>query len=108
MAVDPMVERKGSLKSSSGDMGQDAHPNMKHDSIVEEQSVPVITGKGRFDIAAEFLKLHEGEHGSYTPAEARRVLWKIDLLIIPLLTFTVILNSVDVRNKSRKFLPTKH
>ncbi len=64
-----------------------------------------LSGKGRFDIAAEFLALHAPEHGAYTQAEARRVLWKIDLRVVPLMTLTVILCAVDVWVFSSSQLP---
>ncbi len=76
-----------------------------HGETVDVEEPVAITGKGRFDIAAEFLKLHEGEHGEYTQKEARRVLWKIDLMMIPLMTGSVILNSTDV---SLFAYPSKH
>jgi hypothetical protein len=55
-----------------------------------------LSDQGRYDAAAEFLALHAEEHGSYTEAEARRVLRKIDWRVVPLMTLTVTLNSVDV------------
>ncbi|EXJ88131.1 hypothetical protein A1O1_05059 [Capronia coronata CBS 617.96] len=67
----------------------------KRSVTVTQTPITKVSGRGRFDVAAEFLNLHAAEHGSYTAAEARRVLWKIDIRLIPLMTLTVILNALD-------------
>jgi hypothetical protein len=79
------------------------HPNRNKTDVgekVEEVSMgqitDKITSKGKLDVAAEFLRLHEGENIVFSKKEARRVLWKIDLRLIPLMTGTVVLTAVDV------------
>lgn len=79
---------------SSDKVHSDQDPKAKPTTSTEP--VAVLSGKGRLDVAAEFLKLHEGEHGVYSAAEARKVLWKIDIRLVPLMTLTVALCAVDV------------
>jgi hypothetical protein len=57
----------------------------------------VTTDKAKLDVAAEFLLLHEQAYSDYTPAEASRVRWKIDLRLVPMLFVTQTLCAVDVR-----------
>lgn len=50
------------------------------------------------DVAAKFLSSLDPsvtQNAEITPEEARRVLWKIDLIVLPLISGTVILSAVD-------------
>jgi len=60
---------------------------------------------GSEDVAAKFLaKLDPAiKDGDITSEEARRVLWKIDLIVLPIIAGTVILSAVD---KVRKLDPS--
>lgn len=49
------------------------------------------------DEAEAFLNEHAHEWGEYEPAEAKRILRKIDLRLLPLLIGTVTLAAIDVR-----------
>lgn len=46
--------------------------------------------------AESFLRTHQEDWGQYTSQEARKVLWKIDRRMIPLMMITTILAAVDV------------
>ena len=52
---------------------------------------------GAPDVAAKFLaNLDPSVHAEpLTPEEARKLLWKIDLIIVPILAFSVIIAAVD-------------
>lgn len=53
---------------------------------------------GQLDAAAEYLRLHENEFADVTPEEERKVLRKIDLLLMPIMLVTITLAAVDVRS----------
>lgn len=51
--------------------------------------------KEEYDAALKFLQDNNYEELEYTEQEARKVLWKIDLFVLPLMTGTFILNFID-------------
>lgn len=74
-------EEKGSLPSTTVDRGQDQ------------------TGQSfdQLDVAAQFMSTLDDSiaQNPVTPEEARKVLWKIDLILIPLIMVSVVLAAVD-------------
>jgi hypothetical protein len=63
--------------------------------ILEDEEAKKLS-YGQLDAAAEFLRQHEGEFSDITEAEMRKVLWKIDLRLMPLLVVTITMAAVDV------------
>ena len=55
-----------------------------------------LKGHSQFDAAADYLRAHEGEFGDFTEEETRKVLWKVDLRVIPILLVTITFAAVDV------------
>jgi MFS transporter, ACS family, allantoate permease len=64
---------------------------------VHELSTKVLTKQtdGQYDIALSFLRDQDPDALQYTDEEARRVLWKLDLTILPMMTICFVLNFVD-------------
>lgn len=56
--------------------------------------------EARLDVAVNFLALHQHEYGSYTDAEARVVLRKIDWIMLPMMFVTSTICALDVRRCS--------
>lgn len=52
---------------------------------------------GQLDAAAEYLRLHQDEFANITEEEERKVLRKIDFLLMPIMLVTITLAAVDVR-----------
>lgn len=50
--------------------------------------------EGDLDAGGKFLLDHP-QYADYTPAEARKVLWKIDLMLIPIMTILITLAAAD-------------
>jgi hypothetical protein len=94
MGTEPTNEKADVTRVASLGRGHSASVQIASDSDTE--AVHRASGKGRLDIAAEYLKQQEINHEEYTAAEAKRVLWKIDLVVVPLMTATVTLCAVDV------------
>lgn len=95
-----LEEKAGSLTGSTPSQNDSRDiSHAKGGSAVDEFPIEV-SGRGDLDIAAEFLKLHEGEHGEYTEAEAKEVLFKIDIWLVPMLLITVTLAAVDVSDRA--------
>ena len=53
---------------------------------------------GQLDAAAEYLRLHQDEFVDITEEEERKVLRKIDILLMPIMLVTITLAAVDVRS----------
>lgn len=104
ISASPTVSSNTLSSKEAMHLGDEKTPAMPASTEITDPE-PNASDKGRLDVAAEFLKLHEGEHGSYSAAEARKVLWKIDVRLIPLMTLTVALCAVDVRSPS---ISTEH
>ncbi len=86
--------------------GTEPKPSME--ATAKDNETIIEPGKGRFDLAAEFLQLHEEVHGDYSEADANRVRRKIDFIILPILTASVILNSVDVSAPKQRSQNKEH
>ncbi|RDW61475.1 hypothetical protein BP5796_11367 [Coleophoma crateriformis] len=83
---------------STIDQKQVAADNTIYANKEDSSNTPsVLAGEvsSRFDEAAAYLVEHAAEYGDYTDAEARKVLWKIDLRITVLLWVATILAAVD-------------
>ncbi|KAI1379313.1 putative allantoate permease [Hypoxylon crocopeplum] len=68
------------------------------DAETASHAIGDLTGLGRdADVAAQFLASLDPSviNEPVTKEESRRLLWKIDLIIIPLLAFSVIISAVD-------------
>jgi hypothetical protein len=97
----PSMTKLGSGEERPSSMEQPGTTKSEVGGTVEEIGAGhIIDGKikpkGKLDAAAEFLRLHEGEHVDFTKKEANHVRWKADLRILPLMTGTVVLTAVDV------------
>jgi len=51
--------------------------------------------RGQLDAAADYLRVHVGMVEDVTEAEMRKVLWKIDLRLMPIMLVTITLAAVD-------------
>jgi len=51
--------------------------------------------RGQLDAAADYLREHAGMVQNVTDAEMRKVLWKIDLRLMPIMLVTITLAAVD-------------
>ena len=52
-------------------------------------------GLGQLDAAAEYLRIHQNEFSDITKEEERKVLRKIDFLLMPIMLVTITLAAVD-------------
>lgn len=66
------------------------------ESHTQGEQVPVVTGV-KPDVAAKFLAGLSAEikDEPISAQEARKLLWKVDLIIIPILAFSVMISAVD-------------
>ncbi|CUM64553.1 uncharacterized protein PRCAT00002160001 [Priceomyces carsonii] len=63
--------------------------NIELHSVSEE-----LKDEKNIDLGVKFLLQHP-EYADYSPEEAKRVLWKIDLLLMPIMTIIVLLAAAD-------------
>jgi hypothetical protein len=61
----------------------------------EVEDVKKLTGQ--LDAAAEYLRVHQHDFTDITEEEERKVLRKIDMLLMPIMLVTITLAAVDVR-----------
>lgn len=67
----------------------------------------ITTDKAKLDVAAQFLLIHEQQYGDYTPEQATRLRWKIDMRLVPMLFVTqTIYCAIDVCAHLCPLLPT--
>lgn len=74
------------LQSLPGfEISKDNTPTANHEEETSGPQKPVFTSGKEGDVAQELFNNTDELHEEVDPAEARRVLWKIDFMILPYL-----------------------
>lgn len=79
-----------------------------HDGESDEKVSPKPTSK-----AAEFLHLHEAKYGSYSSEDEKKLVRKIDWMLLPMLWISTNISAIDVSyaaldTSSNNFPPTNN